>query len=149
MASVEIGLSRAPTYQGNPCLRQHTLRYRNGGECVECTKVRGRAVRSARRPASPKPTRTKDTVLAEAAWQAIIKNRGARSHIADEFCLRSQTVDKWTRVPLDYVFALAAMFEVAPETLRPDFFRHDPLRRAALVPSPRLVPAITEQKATA
>lgn len=62
------------------------------------------------------------------AMQSLRKQRGMRSHLARSLGLRFQTTTKWKVVPLDHVFAVAALVRISVEELRPDFFREDPLR---------------------
>lgn len=66
---------------------------------------------------------------AESAWQRLRARRGVRALVAQELGLRFQTLDNWTRVPIEHVFAVSSLFRVAPELLRPDFFHNDPLRQ--------------------
>lgn len=61
------------------------------------------------------------------------RTRGAMSEIARCLNLADQTVNKWTTVPLEYVFTVAMVLSAPPELLRPDFFINDPLRRQRVI----------------
>lgn len=89
------------------------------------------------RRAIPRPSNPRDEANSRLAWQRLIARRGTRAIVARELNLRWQTPSKWTVVPLDYVFQVARITRTLPEDLRPDFFRHDPLRSAAFV-APRV-----------
>ena len=56
------------------------------------------------------------------------KRYGMTALLARELKISEASVYDWKAVPLKHVFHVAKITGLKPETLRPDFFAHDPLR---------------------
>lgn len=48
--------------------------------------------------------------------------------LADHLGISAQSINKWNKVPLEYVFHVSEFCRITPYALRPDFFKDDPLR---------------------
>lgn len=57
------------------------------------------------------------------------RQRGFMATVARGLGISEQSVARWKLVPIERVFSVARLLRVPPETLRPDFFSEDPLRR--------------------
>lgn len=61
--------------------------------------------------------------------KTIRAQRGFTAAVARGLRLTRQSVERWKRIPAEYVFRVGKIIHTPPEHLRPDIFIHDPLRR--------------------